>query len=268
MVETYRKNYIFYFLWEENMKKNITLIFVIILFFTSFCVNLNAEEQSLVLYHDSSDVNLFNLYENLYKDITENWLEPYMKAKTEFEKAEAEKKRAERELSKAKSEKQRAEQEFKKAEAEKKRAEQEFAKAVSEAEAQKNMKLSLGSINNILKNYHELTSKLNKTDWSLFFKNKKIEDILWTLENDSLPAEVTSVFSELNLDVKKTALQLAVLQYCFFVLKCEKMFGDKIKETDQPSIISEIRKAISIQDFRLVEKNYYKIEQILDAAKE
>lgn len=250
------------------MKKKIILIFVILLFFMLFFVNLNAEEQLLVLYPDSSDVNLFNLYEILYKDLTENWLEPYMKAKTEIEKAEAEKKRAERELGKAKSEKQRAEQEFKKAEAEKKRAEQEFAKALIEIEAQKNMKLSLGSINNILKNYHALTSKLDKTDWSLFFKNKNIKDILQTLENDSLPAEVTSIFLELKLDVKKTALQLAVLQYCFFVLKCEKMFEDKIKETDQPSIMSEIRKAISIQDFRLVEKNYYNIERILDAAKE
>ena len=251
------------------MKKKVILRFVIILcVFTYFIVTLNSEEWPFVLYSDSIDVNLFNLYENLYKDISENWFEPYMKAKTEIEKAESEKKRAERELSKAKSEKQRAEQEFKKAEAEKKRAEQEFAKAVIEAEAQKNMKLSLGSINNILKNYHTLASKLNKTDWSLFFKNKKIEDILWTLENDSLPAEVTSVFSELKLDVKKTALQLAVLQYCFFVLKCEKIFGDKIKETDQPLIISEIKKAISIQDFRLVEKNYYKIEQILDEVKE
>ena len=222
------------------MKKKIILIFVILLFFMSFFVNLNAEEQLLVLYPDSSDVNLFNLYEILYKDLTENWLEPYMKAKTEIEKAEAEKKRAE----------------------------QEFAKALIEIEAQKNMKLSLGSINNILKNYHTLTSKLDKTDWSLFFKNKNIKDILQTLENDSLPAEVTSIFLELKLDVKKTALQLAVLQYCFFVLKCEKTFGDKIKETDQPSIMSEIRKAISIQDFRLVEKNYYNIERILDAAKE
>ena len=101
------------------MKKKIILIFVILLFFMSFFVNLNAEEQLLVLYPDSSDVNLFNLYEILYKDLTENWLEPYMKAKTEIEKAETEKKRAERELGKAKSEKQRAEQEFKKAEAEK-----------------------------------------------------------------------------------------------------------------------------------------------------
>ena len=222
------------------MKKKIILIFVILLFFMSFFVNLNAEEQLLVLYPDSSDVNLFNLYEILYKDLTENWLEPYMKAKTEIEKTETEKKRAE----------------------------QEFAKALIEIEAQKNMKLSLGSINNILKNYHTLTSKLDKTDWSLFFKNKNIKDILQTLENDSLPAEVTSIFLELKLDVKKTALQLAVLQYCFFVLKCEKTFGDKIKETDQPSIMSEIRKAISIQDFRLVEKNYYNIERILDAAKE
>ena len=119
------------------MKKKIILIFVILLFFMLFFVNLNAEEQLLVLYPDSSDVNLFNLYEILYKDLTENWLEPYMKAKTEIEKTETEKKRAERELGKAKSEKQRAEQEFKKAEAEKKRAEQDFAKALIEIEAQK-----------------------------------------------------------------------------------------------------------------------------------
>ena len=116
------------------MKKKVILRFVIILcVFTYFIVTLNSEEWPFVLYSDSIDVNLFNLYENLYKDISENWFEPYMKAKTEIEKAESEKKRAERELSKAKSEKQRAEQEFKKAEAEKKRAEQEFAKAVIEA---------------------------------------------------------------------------------------------------------------------------------------